>query len=267
VDKISILITTYNRDEFLEEALRSVLAQTFTNWEGIVVDNGWSTSTQDIVTQYRDERLIYVKAKHNLGECGGRNLAFAHATGDYICYLDDDDLLPKDSLEQRLAFYNDYPLCGMIYGEYARFWMDLGQWRNVNDDTTMPSRCSKNYYDSLLADANYKQEEILRLLRVFNFVRGGTPLIKRSTLDAVGLFDERFLDHGDYEMWLRIASRYPIRFLDRVVYYYRLHAGSIQIQMSENEEEKQYALILCRKHKIRYNIQFSRYQRDIDTLW
>jgi len=240
MNKISILITTFNRDKLLKEALNSIRMQTFPNWEAIIVDNGTSTCTRDIVMQYNDARMTYVKAPKNLGECRGRNLAFAHSTGEFICYLDDDDILPKDSLEQRLAFFKHHMECGMVYGEYRKFWVDCGRWRDTPVESHALPHYTKHYYDALLEQIEYDQKETFHLLKRFNFVRGGTPLIKRGTFDAMGLFDEHFLDHGDYEMWLRISSRYLIRFLNKVVYYYRIHAGSTQIQKSENGQEKQY---------------------------
>src|SRR5882762_9469825 len=115
-EMISILITTMKRDDLLREALDSVLAQTYGVWEAVVVDNGKSALTQLLVSEYRDPRLRYVRPPSNLGECSGRNLAFRRSNGQYICYLDDDDLLPKRSLESRLAFYKRHPACGIIYG-------------------------------------------------------------------------------------------------------------------------------------------------------
>ena len=191
MDKISVLIPTYNREEFLGQALNSLRAQTFANWEAIVVDNGCSSTAQNVAMGLKDERIKYLKASHNLGECGARNLAFAHSSGNYVCYLDDDDILPEHSLESRLHFYTMHANCGMVYGEYRTFRVDPSECHDVNLSSSI-AYCRKNYYDRLLTRVRYGQKETFYLLKFFNFVRGGTPLIKRSTLEDVGLFDESF---------------------------------------------------------------------------
>jgi glycosyltransferase involved in cell wall biosynthesis len=266
VDKISILIPTWNRDVWLEEALDSLQWQSFANWEAIIVDNGDGSQTKTIAQRYSDPRLTYIKAPRNLGECGGRNLAFAHSSGNFICYLDDDDLLPPDSLSERLEFHNQHRECGMIYGEYRQFQLDCEAGHNLREKPIF-SHYKKNYYDSLLERLHYDQRDTYYFLKLFNFVRGGTPLIKRSTFETVGLFNEQLPIYGDYEMWLRIASRYPIRFLNKVVYLYRRHKGSISMRMTENAQNKQSALLICLRSGIRRSVCFACYQRDIDQLW
>jgi glycosyltransferase involved in cell wall biosynthesis len=265
VNKISVLIPTYDRDEFLRQALNSLQAQTFSNWEAIVVDNGGSETTREVTEGINDQRVKYLKASCNLGECGARNLAFEHSTGDYLCYLDDDDILPRHSLESRLRFYEKHPHCGMIYGEYKKFRVDPKEGRQVTSSSNV-SYLRKSYYDRLLTRMQYGQQETFYLLKFFNFVRGGTPLIKRSTFENVGLFDEQLPIYGDYEMWLRIASRYSMRFLNDEVYYYRIHDQSTQSRLSETDNRLS-ALRLCQKYEIRKSIQFARYHQDVARLW
>ncbi|MEX2597050.1 MAG: glycosyltransferase family 2 protein [Salibacteraceae bacterium] len=99
--KISIITATYNNGEFLADTIRSVLGQTYTNWEWIAVDNGSIDETQKIFSTYKDDRINYIRLPSNLGVSGGRNRALMEASGEFICFLDGDDLLPSESLKSR----------------------------------------------------------------------------------------------------------------------------------------------------------------------
>jgi glycosyltransferase involved in cell wall biosynthesis len=257
---ISVLVTTYHRDSFLFQALRSLCQQTYDDWEAIVVDNASSLATRGLVFQLRDPRILYLSTTHNLGECAGRNLAFSHSHGDLVCYLDDDDLLPPDSLASRIDFISRYPQCGMIYGEYARFGCTMAPHRGAI------AVDSKRWCDHVLAEFDYAPDVTYYLLSLLNFVRGGTPLIRRTVFRDVGLFDERYPVYGDYELWLRIARRHAIRFSNRLVYHYRSHPGSTSDRICANEGDKRWALLLCSEHHIRRSIQFAKYKQDIRDL-
>ena len=95
--KFSIIIPTYNRAFFLPKAIESVLSQTFTDWELIVVDDGSTDNTRDIVAQYTDSRIRYIY-QTNAERCAARNNGISHASGEYVCFLDSDDIYTNDHL-------------------------------------------------------------------------------------------------------------------------------------------------------------------------
>jgi glycosyltransferase involved in cell wall biosynthesis len=261
MDKISILIPTYNRNLLLKEALESIQTQNIQNWEAVIVDNSGRKTAKSVVDKFQDNRFIYIPCDRNLGECGGRNLAFSHSSGNYICYLDDDDLLLPDSLKSRIEFLQSHSDSGMIYAEFQRFHDLQGNRIPLQENVTMPYM-RKSYYDNLLERLNYSQKETFYFLKKFNFIRGGTPLIHRSTLETVGLFDENLVNFGNYEMWLRIAARFSIRFLNKVVYYYRIHKGSI-LQRTGREIAMQCAHHICQRYQIKNSIQFSHLMTNV----
>lgn len=242
----------------------SLVAQTHTDWEAIVVDNG---SPGRRPPPSLDPRVVWVSAPGNLGECGGRNLALTRARANFVCYLDDDDLLPPASLADRLAFLKARPACGMMYAEYRTLRREQGAWVEWSARGRGSPWQRKEYYDSLVARAGADPATASYFLRQFNFIRGGTPMIRREVLDAVGPFDERLETYGDYDMWLRIAARFPIAFLDSIAYVYRVHEGSTHLRAAEDGRELQDALRLCRKHGLRRSVQFRAHQRDLDRLW
>ncbi len=95
--KFSIIIPTYNRAAFLPKAIESVLSQTYTDWELIIVDDGSTDNTKDVVVQYNDERIKYIY-QDNAERCVARNNGIEHASGDYVCFLDSDDVYLENYL-------------------------------------------------------------------------------------------------------------------------------------------------------------------------
>ena len=226
------------------------------------MDNGPNVETEAVVDACDDARLSYVPASANLGECGGRNRALQLSTGSFVCYLDDDDLLPRSSLRERVAFLEAHPECGMIYAEYVRLDQVEGRWRRHREQRGVAPYLCKKYYDGILRRVDYDPRLTFYFLKHFNFVRGGTPLIRREALDEAGGFDDELGLFGDYDLWLRLASRHPIRFLDAVAYIYRVHPESVSLSMEGSEEARRSAMRVCRKHGIQSNVHFERYRPD-----
>ena len=96
--KFSIIIPTYNRASFLLRAIESVLAQTYTDWELIIVDDGSTDNTKDIVSQYNDDRIRYIY-QQNAERSAARNNGINHANGDYVCFMDSDNLMLSHRLQ------------------------------------------------------------------------------------------------------------------------------------------------------------------------
>ncbi len=101
--KFSIIIPTYNRAAFLPKAIESVLSQTYTDWELIIVDDGSTDNTKEVVSEYCDSRITYVY-QENAERSFARNNGIMHATGDYVCFLDSDNYMKPDRLENLSAF-------------------------------------------------------------------------------------------------------------------------------------------------------------------
>jgi glycosyltransferase involved in cell wall biosynthesis len=264
---VSVLMVTLRRDSSLARALKSLRRQTWRDWEAVIVDNGASAETRVLVESYQDSRLHYVAVPENLGECAGRNRALQLATSRFVCYLDDDDLLPRHSLGDRVAFLEANPDCAMIYAEYARFQQIDGAWRRLRERRATEPYLRKQFYDGVLRRVQHDRELTFYFLKHFNFIRGGTPLMRREALDEVGRFDEELELYGDYDLWLRLASRYSIRFLNRVAYIYCLHAGSMSLSMDGTAAARMSARRICRKHGIENNLHFNRYQGATAAEW
>ena len=203
---VSALISTYNRAGFVVEAVRSVLAQTVTDRECIVVDDG---STDDTAARLRAEfgDAITVHAKPNGGAASARNAAVALARGRYLAFLDSDDEWVPDHLQAQLAAFEAEPGLGLVYGEYHSYEGD----RCVG---VFPRRRapSGQAFAGLLAAS---------------LVQTSTTMVPAEVTRANGPFNEAYRIGDEYDFFLRLSARWPIRFLPRQLVRYRVHGGNI----------------------------------------
>ncbi len=191
--KVSVIISTYNRFSFLVEALESVLSQTFTDFELIIVDDGSVDETRKIQEIYQ-HRVKYI-FQENRGVSSARNKGIKFSNGEYICFLDSDDMWKKDKLEVQVNFMDkdkDFLVC---YTD--EIWMRNGV--RVN-----PMKKHKKYSGMIY-------DKCLPLC----IISPSSVMMKREIFDKVGYFDESFPVCEDYDLWLRISKDYPIFFIDK----------------------------------------------------
>lgn len=195
--EISIIVPCYNYGNYLSETLESVVGQTFTRWECIVVDDGSTDNTKDVVCSYtnRDNRFVYVY-QENKGLSSARNSGIKAATGDYIQLLDADDLIENQKLEAQIHCFRNYPEADIVYGE-VRFF-----------DTEKPlERRFAMWGDNVpwMPMVSGSGKQILAPLLAGNIMVVCSPLIRKEVFDTCGLFDETLSNHEDWEFWLRCA--------------------------------------------------------------
>jgi glycosyltransferase involved in cell wall biosynthesis len=192
MELISVIIPTYNRAIWLKEAIESVLNQTYKQFELIVVDDGSTDTTRELLQQYGPE-LAVLLAGHG-GPSAARNCGIAAARGGYIAFLDSDDVWLPDKLRAQMLFFQDHPEARVCQTE--EIWIRNGL--RVN-----PMQKHKKY-------SGWIFEQCLPLC----IVSPSSVMIERSVFERVGLFDETFLACEDYDLWLRIAAHFPIFLLD-----------------------------------------------------
>ena len=188
---ISIIIPTYNRAEWIVEAVESVLNQSFTDFELIVVDDGSTDETPEALAVYLD-RLKFI-SQPNRGVSAARNTGIQFARGKYICFLDSDDLWKPRKLEVQLKEMARHPEFKISYTDEV--WIRNGRWAN-------PKKRHQKYSGWIL-------QKLLPLC----IISPSSVMIERVVFEQVGLFDESFPAGEDYDLWLRIGSRFPILFI------------------------------------------------------
>ena len=211
VPSVSVVIAAYNRASLLPETLDAVLAQRFRDFEVIVVDDGSTDDTQRLLRSYGDQiRSFYQK---NSGPATARNLGIHHARGQWISIQDSDDIPTPDHLESLFAFAEKNPDCGIVFANGAY----LGGPEH-NRETIIPKEKSRR-----LAQRG------VRLLDLFekSIVRLQAALLSKTCLETIGGHDESLRICMDLDLAFRIFMRYPVAYLDKVVFLYRKHEGNI----------------------------------------
>lgn len=193
--KVSVIIPTYNRAASLKRALESVISQSLSATEIIVVDDGSTDNTQQfIASTYPQVHYLY---QGNKGVSAARNAGIQAATGEWICLLDSDDSWQANKIEkqcQALAEQTDYLFC-----HTNETWYRDG--KILNQGKKHKKR------------GGYIFQHCLPLCAI----SPSSAMIKRELFDEVGLFDENLPACEDYDMWLRICCRYPVLFLDEAL--------------------------------------------------
>ncbi|MDZ8083514.1 MAG: glycosyltransferase [Nostoc sp. SerVER01] len=214
--KISVIIPAYNSENTILNTINSVLSQTFMDLELIVINDGSQDSTLDIVKQIPDPR-IKVFSYSNAGGNVSRNRGLNLAVGEFVSFLDADDLWTPDKLESQLKALQENLTAKVAYS-----WTDYidtngefvlsGKRTNVNGDV----------YESLL---------------VSNFLENGSnPLIYRTALITLGGFDESLAAAQDWDMWLRLASKFDFVCVPSVQILYRISANSVSSNLVRQEK-------------------------------
>ena len=186
--RISVIIPAYNAEETLPETIESVRKQTFTDFEIIVINDGSTDSTAELVAAIPDER-IRLFSDENGGLATARNRGLRRSRGHLITFLDADDLWTPDKLEAQYQALQDDPIAGAVYS-----------WTLVMDDAT--GRLNPGIAASFSGDV---YEQLYR----GNFIASGSNLmLRRSVFEATGFFSLRAKGVEDWEYWLRIARNY-----------------------------------------------------------
>lgn len=205
--RVSVVIPTYNAEAYVEEAARSILQQTFTDFELIMIDDGSTDSTWAILERLaaQDARIVLQRNSANLGISRTRNLGTDLARGEYIAIMDHDDISLRDRLEKQVAYLDGHPDVGVVGGVT----------RNL---------------DGAILGAPRLGPMTPNLITWF--LHFGVPvahpasMIRRSVLLAVGGYDPNFRIVNDYDLWFRISGQTGLANLPDVVLHYRRHSGN-----------------------------------------
>lgn len=219
---VSVVIATYNRGRFLRETIESVLRQRFQDFELIVVDDGSTDNTREILAAYGDRLRWFHQA--NQGPSAARNVGIRHARGRWIAIQDSDDLCTPEHLEALFGFANGHRRYRMVFANGAY----LGGPEH-NRETIIPREKSRRL-----------AKQGVRLVDLFDksIVRLQAALISKECLQAIGGLDEDLRICHDVDLFFRLFMRYPVAYLDKVVFLYRKHEGNItrdqELRLLEN---------------------------------
>jgi glycosyltransferase involved in cell wall biosynthesis len=218
---VSVIIPTYNCAPYLSEAIDSVLLQAGVNMEIIVVDDGSTDNTKEVVEKYRG-RITYITQVPGRGASAARNLGIQHASGEWIAFQDADDIWLPEKLAMQLDALQSYPHARLVFADTL-----VSRDRVVIQDSLMSKRlknwCERN--TTQIPDVYYGH--VYRELLFGNYICTITVMLHRSVLDEVGIFDETLKVGEDYDLWLRIARNHSVIYVDRVFCEYRVRDNGL----------------------------------------
>ncbi len=218
---VSILMTAYNREKYIAEAIESVLASTYTNFELIIVDDCSTDETVNIATSYeaKDSRIKVFVNEKNLGDYPNRNRAASYAEGKYLKYLDADDLIYPHSLDIMVNGMENHPEAAIGIEQYAA----------VNINKPFP----------LLVKPDWVARNQFLKFGVIDCGPSGAIIRASIFKEMEGFSGKRFV--GDTELWMRIAFQYPILFFQPALVFWRSHD-----EQEIRKEKKETGILLTR---------------------
>ncbi len=225
---VSVIIPLYNRSTFIEQTIRSVTQQSYTNWELIVVDDGSDDGSYELVKQLSDNiplTLLHHTGHQNLGQSASLNLGLSQCRGEFIAILDSDDLFERDKLAHQVAELQLHPDCGLVYG--------LGVAIDAEGNTLYP----------ILDDTHTESNDPNAVLLDCYFLLPQNSLVRRVVYLRTGGFDESLRAAQDHDMLIRMAEVCDFRFCPTQVFRYRRHQNSISTKHQVRRWESGFVIL------------------------
>ncbi|MGB2890207.1 MAG: glycosyltransferase [Candidatus Acidiferrales bacterium] len=216
--RVSVVIPTYNSAAFLEEAIQSVLGQTYSDFEVVVVDDGSTDGTEYVVRSFGD-RVSYLK-QDNRGVSAARNHGIQKSQGNYVAFLDSDDFWLPGKLAEQIPLLDRDAELGLVYSD----------WRVTSEKGVL----EPSYLSNLAPASGYVFDELVRS----GFILTSGTVVRRSCLDDVGDFDETLSIAQDYDLWLRICYRWKIALVNKPLVIKRSWDGSLSSNLPKTAAER-----------------------------
>ena len=220
--KVSVIMSVYNGEKYLREAINGILNQTFTDFEFIIVNDGSTDNSLKIIQSYDDERIGIINNKKNIGLTKSLNKALKQARGEYIARQDADDVSLPNRFEEQIRYFEEHPETALLGTSIYK----------IDENGEIVGK------HIVLAKPSKKD-----LLKGNQFNHGST-IFKKEIIDKVGGYNELIRYSQDYELWLRIAKQYKVRNLTQVLYKLRFHDENVGL--TNTEESTLYSFLALR---------------------
>lgn len=208
--RVTVLLTCYNHIKYLPECLESVMAQTFTDYEIIALDDGSTDGTREWLSA-RPEPMTLVFNEQNLGTYPTLNVGLERATGEFIAVLNDDDVWAPTKLEKQVALMDANPKVGLVHTD--------GYFLDGESNRTEGSPLGFHFPRTETGD-------ILLALVYSNQMIASAALARKQCFEDLGGFNPAFFGSGDWEMWYRIAEKWDVGYCKDELTMYRIHGAN-----------------------------------------
>lgn len=234
---VSVILPAYNAERYLTDTIHSVIAQTYTNWELLIINDGSTDKTREIGEHFsRSDHRIISLTKNNTGVSDTRNYGIQHAKGNYFAFLDADDIWLPTNLEEKIIFLQ-VNKADMVYSSCS-----------LTDENSVS-------LNKILSGSNEPQLEDILLFRGNYLTAPSGIVLTEGLMRSVKEFDPNLSNNADQDLWIRVlANGYRIGFLDKILWHYRIHSANMSGNIALLEKDSLYLY-----EKIRKNAFFSSY--------
>lgn len=232
--RVSVVIPAYNHGAYVGAAIQSVLDQTLPHFELIIIDDGSSDNTEEVVLGFSDDRIRYY-SQENRGLSATLNRGVGLARGELFGFLPSDDLYEPEKLARQVALMDAHPEVGLVF-----------TYQTLVDAAGAPLR--HGHVEAWFNVPYETKEEIFPALFERNFLAAPSVLIRMACFDRVGGFDESLTCAQDYDVWLRTLKYYDIRLLKAPLIRYRWHGANLTYRPTERTESER-AIVLLKAYR------------------
>lgn len=216
--KVSVIVPVYNGEKYIREAIDSILNQSYKDFEVIVIDDGSKDNTLSIVKEY--DGKIRWKSQENKGQASATNEGVKMAEGEYVAYLDADDVCMPERLEVQVKYLDNHLNVGLVYSSYYQM-NSVGEIKRITK-----ARPHDNF-----------------VLLQKDYIARSTVMHRKKCLDEVGLFDESISGDDDWDMWIRISEKFGVDYVERPLVKYRVHREQISLLRPKKLAYRRYTIM------------------------
>ena len=226
--KVTVLMSVYNGEKYLQEAIDSILRQTFKDFEFLIINDGSTDKTGEILESYNNPRIKIINNEKNIGLTKSLNKGLRLARGEYIARQDADDISMPERLEKEVEFlemHQDYA----VVGTFAKI---------INENSEILYFLERPVEDL----------KIREIFKKDNCIIHGSSMIRRACLSDTGFYNELIIRSQDYELWLRLSKKYRLANIPKYLYIWRKHDENIEAKYVG--EQKIYVILAMVKHDV-----------------
>lgn len=224
--KISVLLPIYNAEKYLRRTLESLLAQTFSDFEVIAVNDASPDASRDIILSYHDPRICLIENPRNLGQTGALQVGLQRARGEYIARQDQDDVSLPERFERQVAFLDQHPEVGVLGTNYII----------IDAEDRVIEGSTPFYAPETISEMAW------RLLWTDRLV-DSSVMLRRVAAERVGGYDLNYRYAQDFDLWLRLSFEVGVMRLPEVLLQLRIHSTSSSSRFAESQEHEVYCII------------------------
>jgi GT2 family glycosyltransferase len=262
--RVSFIVTCYNYQRFVAQAIASILGQTLQAIEVIVIEDASQDGSREVLEDFRsDARVHLVLHERNQGHIRSYNEGLALAGGEFVGVLAADDFVTcSDAIARQVAVFDAHPEVGYVYSAFS-----------LVDEESLPFRVFQPWPADCVRGG---LDEFSRLI-LWNYVCHSGTLVRRSCHDVVGVYDPRLPHAGDWDLWLRLSARYSVGYIADPLYAYRQHGSNMSVARHAPRQENRELLETVAKAfaalppdappEIVHMRRSARYRAVLNTAW